>query len=317
MSKVDVSIVFRALNEEKFFEDALIACRQQKLDGLTMEIVLVDSGSTDRTLEIAEKYNCKIVHIPKSQFSFGRSLNWGCEAANGDFLVFISAHCIPKHDRWLQNLVNPLIEKKAAYSYGRQVGNHYNKFSEKQLFAKYFPDYDRNPQEQGFFVNNANSAVCAKAWTLFKFDEEVTGLEDMVLGKQLVGVGHKIAYVADAPVIHIHEENLRQVRHRYYREALTLREVLPEVHMSFWDFVRYTFAGVLNDFGAALEQKVFFKKFAEIVSFRTMQFWGSYRGQNENRKLSRAQKEHYYYPKVTRKQQAHPHSEAQDVQTAE
>ena len=233
MSTADISIVFRALNEEKFFEQALMACRDQKLDNLTMEIVLVDSGSTDRTLEIAEKYDCKIVHIPKSKFSFGRSLNWGCEASTGDYLIFISAHCIPTHDRWLENLVKPLVDGKAAYTYGKQIGNDYNKFSEKQLFAKYFPDYDRIPQEEGFFVNNANSAVLTSAWEKFKFDEEVTGLEDMVLGKQLVGIGEKIAYVSDAPVYHIHEENMRQVRHRYYREALTLREVLPEVHMSF------------------------------------------------------------------------------------
>lgn len=297
MKKADVSIVFRALNEEKYFEQALQACREQVLDDLTFDIVLVDSGSTDRTLEIAEKYDCQIVHIPKHQFSFGRSLNWGCEAASGDYLIFISAHCIPTHNRWLQNLIQPLLDNIATYSYGRQLGNEASKFSEKQLFAKYFPDFDKSPQD-GFFINNANSAITKSAWQTFKFDEDVTGLEDMVLGKQLVGAGEKIAYIADAPVIHIHEESYRQVRRRYYREALTLRAVLPEVHMSFFDFLHYTMAGISNDFGVAKKQKTLFKNMGEITLFRVMQFWGSYRGQNENRKLSRAQKEEYYYPRV-------------------
>lgn len=297
MSKADISIVFRALNEEKFFEEALLACKSQVLDDLTMEIVLVDSGSTDRTLEIAKKHNCRIVHIPKSQFSFGRSLNWGCEAATGDYLVFISAHCIPTHERWLQNLVDPLIADEAVYSYGRQIGNHYNKFSEKQLFAKYFPSESAIPQE-GFFINNANSAIKTKVWKKYRFDESVTGLEDMVLGKQVVNDGNKIAYVAEAPVTHIHEESFSQVKRRYYREALTLREVMPEVHMSFWDFIRYSFAGIANDMKAARQQKVLGKVFLGIISFRVLQFWGSYKGQNENRKLSREQKEAYYYPKV-------------------
>lgn len=297
MKKADVSIVFRALNEEKYFEQALQACREQVLDDLTFDIVLVDSGSTDRTLEIAEEYDCQIVHIPKHQFSFGRSLNWGCEAASGDYLIFISAHCIPTHNRWLQNLIQPLLDNIATYSYGRQLGNEASKFSEKQLFAKYFPDFDKSPQD-GFFINNANSAITKSAWQTFKFDEDVTGLEDMVLGKQLVGAGEKIAYIADAPVIHIHEESYRQVRRRYYREALTLRAVLPEVHMSFFDFLHYTMAGISNDFGVAKKQKTLFKNMGEITLFRVMQFWGSYRGQNENRKLSRAQKEEYYYPRV-------------------
>lgn len=297
MRKADISIVFRALNEEKFFEQAILACKSQKLDELTMEMVLVDSGSTDRTLEIAQKHNLRVVHIPKSKFSFGRSLNWGCEASTGDYLVFISAHCIPTHDRWLQNLVDPLVQDKAVYSYGRQIGNDYNKFSEKQLFAKYFPKESAVPQE-GFFINNANSAIKTQIWKKYRFDVDVTGLEDMVLGKQVVNDGAKIAYVADAPVTHIHEETLSQVRRRYYREALTLREVMPEVHMSFWDFIRYTIAGISNDIGAARRQKILGKVLPEIVSFRVLQFWGSYKGQNENRKLSREQKESYYYPKV-------------------
>lgn len=297
MSRADISIVFRALNEEKFFEQAILACKDQKLDELTMEMVLVDSGSTDRTLEIAQKHGLRIVHIPKSKFSFGRSLNWGCEASTGDYLVFISAHCIPTHNRWLQNLISPLLDDKAAYSYGRQIGNHYNKFSEKQLFAKYFPSESAIPQE-GFFINNANSAIKTDVWKQYRFDEDVTGLEDMVLGKQVVGDGAKIAYVADAPVTHIHEESFSQIRRRYYREALTLREVMPEVHMSFWDFIRYSIAGISNDMGAARRQRVLSKVFLGIISFRILQFWGSYKGQNENRKLSREQKESYYYPKV-------------------
>ena len=297
MKKVDVTIVFRALNEEKYFEQALQACREQVLDDLALEIVLVDSGSTDRTLEMAEKYDCQIVHIPRHQFSFGRSLNWGCAAASGDYLVFISAHFIPTHNRWLQNLIQPLVDNVATYSYGRQVGNDLSKFSEKQLFAKYFPDFDKNPQE-GFFINNANSAIKKSSWASFKFDEDVTGLEDMVLGKQLVAAGEKIAYIADAPVTHIHEETFRQIKRRYYREALTLRAVLPEVHMNFFDFIHYTLAGIIHDFGVARKQQVLFKKMGEIILFRVMQFWGSYKGQNENRKLSRAQKEIYYYPRI-------------------
>ncbi|MEM0986434.1 MAG: glycosyltransferase family 2 protein [Pseudomonadota bacterium] len=294
---VDVSIVFRALNEDRWFDDALRAVETQETGDLDVEVILVDSGSTDETIEIANRHNCRIVHIDKSDFTFGRSLNRGCDAASGDFLVFISAHCIPDDPNWLTRLIAPLQSGQAAYTYGRQVGHACSKFSETRLFAKYFPEFDRCPQE-GFFCNNANSAIRADVWRAYKFDEECTGLEDMVLAKQLVADGLKIGYVAGAPVVHIHEESLAQTRNRYYREALTLREIMPEVHVTPLDAARYFFAGAGFDLLAATRQGLFFRKFTEILGFRFMQYLGTYRGHNEHRRLSRAQKEAYFYPKT-------------------
>ncbi|WP_425410209.1 glycosyltransferase [Hyphococcus sp.] len=291
-----VSIVFRALNEEKWFADALEACRRQELDGTSVEIILVDSGSTDRTIEIAESYGCRVVHIKKSDFTFGRSLNYGCEAATGDYLVFISAHCIPAHEKWLENLIAPLKKDEADYVYGRQIGHDVTRFSEHQIFAQYFPEHDKLPQDD-FFANNANSAISKSLWEKYKFDEAVTGLEDMVLAKAIQKDGGRIGYVSDAPVYHIHEESLSQTRRRYFREALTLREIMPEVQFQLGDFFRYYFAAVLHDLSEALNKKRFISKSPEIVMFRLMQYWGAYRGHNEHRILSREQKESYYYPK--------------------
>jgi len=294
-----VSIVFRALNEEKWFAQALQACREQVAPGLETEIILVDSGSTDRTLDIAESHGVRVVHIKKQDFTFGRSLNYGCRSAAGDYLVFISAHCIPVHDRWLANLVAPLRQGAADYSYGRQLGHAVTRFSERQIFAQYFPDYDKLPQDD-FFVNNANAAIRRDVWGRYEFDEEATGLEDMVLGKRIVKDGGRIGYVADAPVYHIHEETLSQTRRRYYREALTLREIMPEVQLHFGDFLRYTTAAIFHDFSEALQEKKFLSVAGEVMAFRLMQYWGAYRGHNEHRILSRAQKESYYYPRPRR-----------------
>jgi len=299
---VDVSIIFRALNEEKWFDDALVACAKQKLEGLTSEIILVDSGSTDRTIEIAESHGCQLVHIPKSQFTFGRSLNWGCEAARGKYLVFISAHCIPTDEDWLQRLVQPLVDGVAHYTYGRQIGHDVSKFSEKRLFAKYYPEFDMIPQE-GFFCNNANSAILRSEWETHRFDEDVTGLEDMVLARAIAKSGGRIGYVASAAVIHVHEETLSQTRRRYYRESLTLRDIMPEVHVTRWDAVRYFSVGVFFDLKAALGEGEFLRRFSEIIGFRAMQYLGTYEGHNEHRRLSRAQKEAYFYPQPRKGQE--------------
>ena len=259
-------------------------------------MVVVDSGSTDRTLEIAENHHAKVVHIKREDFSFGRSLNVGCEAATGDALVIISGHCIPVHEQWLVNLIKPLVDGVAAYTYGRQVGNDSSRFSECQLFNKYFPSESVVPQD-GFFVNNANSAILTQVWSKYRFDESLTGLEDMELAKRMVEDGLKVGYVAEAPVYHLHDESWRQVRRRYEREAIALQAIMPEVHMNFADFARYFFSAVLLDSGVALQERRDASTYLDIAAFRLMQFWGSYRGNHEHRKLSRQMKEKYFYPR--------------------
>lgn len=293
---MDASIVIRTYNEAKWLPELLAAVQAQRLEGLAAETVIVDSGSTDATLAIAEAHQCRVVHIAKEDFTFGRSLNIGCEAARGESLVFISGHCIPVGEQWLANLIRPLREGRAHYVYGRQEGHPLTKYSEHQLFKKYYPERSVIPQPD-IFCNNANSALLKSAWREHAFDETLTGLEDMELAKRLVATGRRIGYVADASVLHIHEETWSRVKNRYEREAIALRTVLPDVHVSFWDFVRYFAAGVLLDSGQAIQDKVFLKHAGEIVLFRLMQYWGTYRGNHHHRRLSAQRKEAYFYPR--------------------
>lgn len=294
---MEVSIVIRTYNEQCHLPELLAAISRQELD-FDYETLVVDSGSTDDTLDIANNFGCRITHIKKQNFTFGRSLNIGCDAAEGKVLVFISGHCIPCESDWLAKLTAPVRDGTAQYAYGRQVGRDTTKFSERQVFSKYYPEAGKLLQE-GFFCNNANAAVSCEAWEQHKFDESLTGLEDLKLAKTVVDTGHQIAYVAEAPVFHIHDESWHQVRIRYEREALALREIMPEIHVGFTDFLRYFFSGILHDFGIALEQKVLSKYATEIVAFRWMQFFGTYRGNLEHRQVSAKQREEYFYPKPT------------------
>ena len=296
MMNEKASIIIRTYNEDKHLDDLLVAIGKQNTSNLDIETIIVDSGSTDSTLEIGKRHKCRIVHIVKDDFTFGRSLNVGCEAAEGDYLVFISGHCIPVDDKWLLEIVNPLIMNKAVYSYGRQVGNGDSKFSERQLLNKYFPVNSKVPQK-GYFVNNASSALKKSIWKDYKFDEDLTGLEDMELGKRLVSDGLCIAYNAESSVYHLHDENWGNVKNRYLRESIALQQIMPEVHINLPDFIRYFFSGVFFDIGAAIQEKCFLSKLVEIILFRLMQYSGSYKGNHEHRKLSKSMKEKYFYPK--------------------
>lgn len=291
-----VSIVIRTLNEGKWLRQLLEAVGSQALSQGGHETIIVDSGSTDGTLDIAREYQCRVISIRKEEFTFGRSLNRGCAAAEGRNLAFISGHCIPTNGTWLRDLVAPLESGDAQYAYGRQLGYQTTRFSEKQIFEKYFPA-SRQFAQGGFFCNNANAALRRDVWVNHPFDEELTGLEDMQLGKRLLAAGMKLAYVPEAGVFHIHEENWAKIRLRYEREAIALQQIMPEVHLNMSDFLRYFISAVLHDSGAALQEKVLLRFFPEIVAFRLNQYWGSYRGNNDHRRLSLQNKERYFYPR--------------------
>ena len=290
------SIIIRTLNEERYLPELLAKIAEQKTALTDREVVVVDSGSTDSTIEIANSYGCRVTHISQEEFTFGRSLNVGCDYAEGDIFVFISGHCIPIGEFWLEELVKPLIKEKARYVYGRQEAFGSTKFSEKCHFDKWFPNYSKIPQSD-FFCNNANAALRRSTWEEYKFDEDLTGLEDMYLGKQLTEQGILLGYVADASVHHIHEETWAQVGLRYEREAIALQSVMPDVHFSLRDFFRFLIAAILSDLSIALNERLFFKKFGEIFAFRFMQYWGTYRGNHEHRKVSQQKKYTYFYPR--------------------
>lgn len=290
------SIVIRTYNEGKHIGALLKAIMDQEWNPEDREIVVVDSGSTDGTLQIAQCFPVRVVHIRKEDFSFGRSLNMGCAAATGEALVFVSGHCIPVTGSWLGDLVAPLGRDGVVYTYGGQIGNGESYFSECQIFAKYFPPESRIPQD-GYFCNNANSALLRSVWASRPFHEGLTGLEDMHLAKQLVGAGHRIGYVANAAVFHLHDETWAQIKRRFEREAIALQDIMPEVHLSFLDFVRYWLSAVSLDLHAAARGRALLDKAPEIVLYRLMQYWGAYRGNHIHRAMSKRRKEAYYYPR--------------------
>tara|TARA_R110002111_G_scaffold99170_6_gene153288 strand:- start:7164 stop:8051 length:888 start_codon:yes stop_codon:yes gene_type:complete len=290
-----VSVVIRTLNEEKHLNELLLAINNQESDSFETEIILVDSGSEDNTLEIATKHGCRIVTIDRTSFSFGRSLNMGCDAARGEILVAISGHCVPVNKFWLDELCGPIVDKLAVYTYGKQVGSEGSRYGECRVFENYYPNVSHIPQE-GFFCNNANSAIDKKVWLKNKFDEDLTGLEDMALAKNLTNQGLKIGYVAEASVYHHHYETWSEITRRFERESIALQSIMPQVQIRRRDLVRYIVTSIFFDSKIAIRRGVFFGKFIEIIIYRCCQYWGSYKGNHEHRRLSHTDKEKYFFP---------------------
>lgn len=293
------SIVIRTLNEAEHLDDLLKMIARQVTSGMEIETVLIGSGSTDGTVDIARAHGARITTISKAEFSFGRSLNRGCTFSTGDILVLVSGHCVPVDDHWLQNLCQPLIDGTVDYAYGRQIGDDSSNYSERRIFAKYFPEASKIPQE-GFFCNNANSALTRNAWEQFQFDEELTGLEDMELAKRMVAGRLKIGYVSTAAVFHHHQESWQQIRRRFEREALALRSIMPEVQLSRMDVLRFLLASTWGDWRSARRNGITSTSLPDMIRYRWNQFSGSYKGNHDHRALSQSAKERFFYPQVSK-----------------
>lgn len=289
------SIIIRTLNEARYLDSLLGAIARQNTPGFSHEVIIVDSGSTDETLAIAERHGCRILHISREEFSFGRSLNLGCEAARGDYLIITSGHCVPTDRNWLRLLCQPLIDNQADYTFGRQLGGEESHFSEQRIFAKYFPEHSDNKQKD-FFCNNANAALRRSDWARFRFDEELTGLEDMEIAQRMIHEGGKVLYVPDAAVYHYHHETWPQIQRRFEREALALQRIMPQVHVSPLDLARYFMTSVIKDWRAAIGLGRFYRHALDILRYRWHQYRGVYKGNNQYRRLSHAEKEIYFFP---------------------
>lgn len=270
-----VSVVIRCHDEARHIGNLLMAISRQTL--APAQVVVVDSGSTDGTLAIVQSHNVHLVEIHPDDFTFGRSLNYGCAAATGDILVFASAHVLPVQDDWLERLVAHFDEPDVGLVYGRQVGHDVSRFSERQLFAQQFPPVSSTDQRSPF-CNNANAAVRRSLWQQQGFDESLTGLEDLAWGRWALAHGHRIVYEARAAIVHIHEESPARIFRRYEREAIALRRIFPDSHLGLVETLRLMTRGIVGDSLAAIRAGCFWRSVGEVVMFRTMQYWGAYRG---------------------------------------
>jgi glycosyltransferase involved in cell wall biosynthesis len=288
-----LSLVIRCHNEEAHIGRLLTGVAHQTIQ--PDETVVVDSGSTDATVAIATAFGAHVVHIAPQDFSFGRALNLGLEAAGGEIAVFASAHVYPLYDSWLELLTAPFADPGVALTYGRQQVPEGGRFSEQQLLARWFPRTSVARQRDPF-CNNANAAIRRRLWEEQPYDEQLTGLEDMDWAARMLARGHALSYVADATVVHVHDESFRQIVNRYRREAIAHKLIHPDQRVGLATAVRLTAANIAGDLRSAHRQGVLRDHVLDIPQFRIGQFYGTYRGFRQEGPVTEMLKRRFYYP---------------------
>ncbi|MCX5693741.1 MAG: glycosyltransferase family 2 protein [Candidatus Omnitrophica bacterium] len=201
---MDISIVIRTKNEESSIVRTLEQVSAQAYRG-SYEIIIVDSGSSDRTAQIASGFTPRFYTINKEPFSYGYALNYGQKISMGKIVVFLSAHCIPADTQWLANLVIPLDkDKQIGAVYGRQLPvAGINPIEEFEL-GIFFPEGNTEPKA---VFSNASCAIRKEILEKYPFNEEIAYGEDFLWRHKLpADIG--VVYARDARVYHSHRSNL-------------------------------------------------------------------------------------------------------------
>ena len=199
-----ISVVLRAKNEAFWMGRCLTALRNQRVSAI--DIILVDNESTDETVPIAKAYGVNVRTISRDDFSYGRALNVGIDAARHDVVALLSSHCVPIDELWADYLLAHLGnegDQNVCGVYGRQEPMPDTSAVDRRDLWTTFRD-ERVRQRRDYFFHNANSGIRKSIWRDEPFDEEIRGVEDREWGKRMIRLGHEIVYEPHLRVYHQH-----------------------------------------------------------------------------------------------------------------
>lgn len=206
----------------------------KNLEGLTGEVIAIDSGSTDNTRSILSRYPVRLIEIPPASFSHGGTRNLAAQAATGEFLVFLTQDAVPADRNWLKHLIKPFNDETVAGAYGRQLPEKDSSAFEKFFLSYLYPDTTivkasiepTNCLLSDIFFSNVNSAIRKNDWEDTKFNETLIMSEDQEWSKSMLLKGRKIVYEPAAAVIHSHRYSFASIISRNFDSGMSLKGIV-------------------------------------------------------------------------------------------
>ena len=219
-----ISVIIPVKNGGADLTRCLDAIRSQRVDGV-IEIVVVDSGSSDDSVANARARGAVVHEIPPAAFSHGASRNLGARSAGGEFLVFISQDAYPVADDWLKRLLAPMRSgARVGGVYGRQLA-HAGASPPEIYFLNFL--YGSEPRRQRVqrpdqlsmettLFSNVNAAMPKPIFERFPFVEDIVMSEDQEWSRRVLLAGFEIEYEPAAAVRHSHNYTLTAAFRRFF-----------------------------------------------------------------------------------------------------
>lgn len=217
-----VSVIVRTKNCETIIGQTLAALFSQ--DFRDFELIVVDSGSTDRTLDIVAHYPCTVIHMAPGDYLSGRALNLGATHARATLLVFQNSDTVPLAPNALGLLVAAFDDPNIQAAFARQVPRPDARSWVRLEVSSAFPDREEPPPWITFAA--PFSAMRRVAWEDHTFFEDAWGSEDSEWGYWAKKNQRAIKYVKNARVMHSHNHNFRQLYGRLYTEGEAMALIL-------------------------------------------------------------------------------------------
>ena len=268
-----LSVIIRTKNESRYIGKVLKRLQEQKYEG-PVEIILVDSGSTDNTVSIAEEFGCNIIKIKPEEFSFGRALNIGIKEAGGEIIINLSGHSVPVNTDYFSFMVQPFEDDMVAATFGRDIPWPEACPSQARDILNHFPEV--GPDGNKF--SNANAALRKEIWNMIQFDEQLRACEDVLWSRSVMSKGYKIIYASKATVFHSHTPSLRYIFNRYLKERQSIKNLIDLPDMKVKDIFRNAWRESINDFAFARENGYHKQWYFHIPFYRLAQEVGLYIG---------------------------------------
>ena len=233
----EVTVIVRTFNCDWVIDQSLCSIQGQK--GVKINLLIVDSGSTDKTLEMIKAYKHTFMAIAPGTYFPGKVLNHAVRETQTELIVFINSDVVLLDEYAIYHLIKPLIEnEKCAGSFGRQIVRPEADLTVRYEYKKAFPNEQKSPEWMHYSLPIA--AMKKSVWEKQPFYTDAWGSEDTHWGINAKRNGYEITYVPQAIAMHSHNYTLKQLASR--------RRIEGEADVYIYPAKRYGILQMLKSF---------------------------------------------------------------------
>ena len=217
-----ISVIIPTYNAEDYLPSLLSKLQEQTV---SFELIIIDSSSADKTVEIAKQYTKHVIIIPSGEFDHGGTRTKAAKTASGDVIVFLTQDALPCDTDTLETILKMFNDPSVGAAYGRQIP-----YEESSLFGKHlryfnYPDisYIRTMEDKDKY--GIKTAFLSDSFAAYRravlenigwFKDGLIVGEDTYAGAKILLADFALAYCAEAKVYHSHSYTILEEFRRYF-----------------------------------------------------------------------------------------------------